>query len=309
MTEIPEEAVQKAARLLFDAEWREGDWYWEQYPEPNRWQMLAGQVVAAALPHLRVQETPPVVSAQAVSDVLREFANGEPVDDDGWVLFADELSDFHGALLAAGVFAPAPRPVVDRRELLKLLEREGVTTTRVMGELAYRQELADAILALLPTEEVAGGQEDPQRTDPAPTEDPEQAPRAGHRRVREPAQPADAEELAETRPTTGLTEEDTKALVETATRLGVELGKAEGRKQALEEAATALEAVESPKYAGDLSSGLGWMLISREMAIIAVQRLSAASGATSDGLTATDGYTDLPEGSRASSIRIPRGEG
>lgn len=55
---VSDEAVDKAARLLFDAEWREGDWYWEQYPEPNRWQMLARQILDASAPLLGTRPQP-----------------------------------------------------------------------------------------------------------------------------------------------------------------------------------------------------------------------------------------------------------
>lgn len=75
---------------------------------------------------------------------------------------ADERADAAG-MPAEGYYAAAkiarefavPQPV-DRRELLKLLESEGVTTAHVMdrGELAYRQELADKVLALLKGSEV-----------------------------------------------------------------------------------------------------------------------------------------------------------
>jgi hypothetical protein len=110
--EIPEEVVEIAAKAAWDAG-VSGEFPWATVePESQEaWRREARAAVAAALPHLRVQETPPAVSAKAVSDVLREFSNGEPVDGDGWVLFADNLDDFHGALVAAGVFA-APRPVL-----------------------------------------------------------------------------------------------------------------------------------------------------------------------------------------------------
>lgn len=50
---ITDEAEQKVARLLFDREWRDGDWRWEDYPQPNRWQLLARQVLETALPLLQ----------------------------------------------------------------------------------------------------------------------------------------------------------------------------------------------------------------------------------------------------------------
>lgn len=52
MIRITDEAEQTVARRLFDREWVPGDWQWEQFPQPNRWQLLARQVLEAALPHL-----------------------------------------------------------------------------------------------------------------------------------------------------------------------------------------------------------------------------------------------------------------
>lgn len=72
--------------------------------------------------------------------------------DDGIPVTIADLVERHNLALGAAAL-PHLQPQVDRRELLKLFEREGVTTTRVMGELAYRQELADHVLALLSTEE------------------------------------------------------------------------------------------------------------------------------------------------------------
>lgn len=144
---------------------------------------------AAALPHLRVQETRP---------------------PSGEICYNDGLDP-----------APAPRPVVDREALERALRDRMVRSNfndnlheplRTQTIDQWADVLAGAVLALLPTEEAASGQEHPQRTDSAATQDPEQAPRLGHGHVREPTRPADAEELAEAGPATGgLTEEDTKA--------------------------------------------------------------------------------------------------
>jgi len=49
---ITDEAEQKVAHQLFDREWVPGDWRWDEYPQPNRWQLLARQLLEAALPHL-----------------------------------------------------------------------------------------------------------------------------------------------------------------------------------------------------------------------------------------------------------------
>lgn len=276
MTEIPEEALTAAGQALadeaglgndcgFDAQWR---------------RRTARFALTAALPHLRVQETPSVdrqTLALLLEDTVGTLDKGEE-----WYI-ADRI--------LALCRIPAPRPFLDREALrgrvAMTLRGYGVGDDAPHPRYA-REAIADAVLALLPTEEVAGGEEDPQRTDPAPTEDPEQAPHAGHRRVREPAQPADAEELAETRPTTGLTEEDTKALVETATRLGVELGKAEGRKQAGEEIAQALE------------DNHGWPTPAQKEALTFAAKVARniaypTQEAPSEPLTDPTGHSDLPE--------------
>ena len=43
-----------------------------------------------------------IVSRERFAEVMREFGHHE--EGFGWVLFADNLDDFHAALLAAGVF-------------------------------------------------------------------------------------------------------------------------------------------------------------------------------------------------------------
>jgi len=73
--------------------------------------------------------------------VLREFSNGEPAaDDDGWVLFADDLSDFHGALVAAGVARPMPTQEQVRQHL---------TTYWAFATDAEADGFTDAVLALM----------------------------------------------------------------------------------------------------------------------------------------------------------------
>ena len=124
--EVPEEAVQKAARLLFDAEWREGDWYWEQYPEPNRWQLLARQVLeAAALPYLAPAGDGGLREALAelLTDIdgneyeHNEGCQGEPECPACWV---EDLR----ARLDAYPAAPAVPQPVDREDLTSLVADE-----------------------------------------------------------------------------------------------------------------------------------------------------------------------------------------
>jgi hypothetical protein len=49
---VTDEAVDALAHVLFDREWVPGDWRWEQYPEPNRWQEVARKGLEAAAPLL-----------------------------------------------------------------------------------------------------------------------------------------------------------------------------------------------------------------------------------------------------------------
>jgi DNA-binding XRE family transcriptional regulator len=73
----------------------------------ERREVTLTQIVSAAAAAIVAAEesAAPVANRKTVTDVLREFAQGEPDgENDGWVLFADNLDDFNGALLAAGVF-------------------------------------------------------------------------------------------------------------------------------------------------------------------------------------------------------------
>jgi hypothetical protein len=66
----------------------------------------------------------PVANRERVAEVLHGFSNGEPVDGDGWVLFADELEDFANALLAAGVFRDEATVKAELAELIAVRSQE-----------------------------------------------------------------------------------------------------------------------------------------------------------------------------------------
>lgn len=95
--------------------------------------------------------------------------------------------------------------------------------------------------------------------------------------------------------------EGTRALVATGFRLGFELGKAEGRKQAGEEIAQAIKAqVGDGEWAGDYY---------RKAAQIAREIASQPAGEAPGLRTASPERSGPPEDSQALSIHIPRGEG
>jgi len=205
--QIPEAAIKAAATALAEGGWSAS--LFEDY---------ARLAVTAALPHLRVQETPG--AKLAVIDALKR-ADGFRVGighavhgyDAGCPVCQGSPSGIAEVLSAAGILgSPAPRPVVDREAMRSRLW-DSLAGSGLRG--IFRDELAeaqaDAILSLLSTEEASGGEEDPQRTDPASTQDPEQTPHPSDGHVRQPTRSADAEELAQTSHVTrGLTEEDTK---------------------------------------------------------------------------------------------------
>jgi hypothetical protein len=102
-------------------------------------------------------------------------------------------------------------------------------------------------------------------------------------------------------------EAERKTEIATATKLGFELGKSEGRKQAGEEMAAAFEAFfPDPHEEGDECQDC---ILVHEFAKIARNLTSQPQEATSEPLTASTGHSDLPEDGRAGSIRIPGGEG
>jgi len=71
--------------------------------------------------------------------------NDDPEEVGRWLEIAAE----HNPAIAALRPHLASQPAVDRRELLKLLEDQGVISAKVQPALAYRQDLADAVLALI----------------------------------------------------------------------------------------------------------------------------------------------------------------
>lgn len=83
--------------------------------------------------------------------------------------------------------------------------------------------------------------------------------------------------------------------IATATKLGFELGKAEGRKQALEEAAAKLWAFSADPHDvhGEVADGAFAMA-----AGIVTGMLSQPQEATSEPLTASTGHSDLPEAAK-----------
>lgn len=114
---------------------------------------------AAALPHLRVQETPALElaeSARAIAARLR--IDLESVDrEDARIALGNSARDV--IRLAELIEAPHPRPVVDREALRDQISDRlrdfGVSHDALTPDLA-RREIADAALALLPTEEGEG---------------------------------------------------------------------------------------------------------------------------------------------------------
>ena len=112
----------------------------------------------------------------------------------------------------------------------------------------------------------------------------------------------------------------TRALAEVATALGMKLGKAEGRKQAGEEIAQALERCEDDMrraevgagISGNLSGAKTWFDLATgymRSAELARDIASQPQEATQEPPSAPEGYMDLPGAERPGRIRIPRGEG
>jgi hypothetical protein len=69
MTRITDEAVEAAAKAIFDDEWRPGDWTWDQYGSDSRYHYRARTALDAALPHL--EGATPAIDREALDDVLR----------------------------------------------------------------------------------------------------------------------------------------------------------------------------------------------------------------------------------------------
>jgi hypothetical protein len=114
----------------------------------------------AALPHLRVQETPePGDLHRALEKALDdELCTCEQCEDDGYNDGVRSVIKAVQAVLAEHP-TPAPRPVVDREALVKAIHDVAVATDLAKyfkhGDL---RRFADAILALLPTEEDTKGE-------------------------------------------------------------------------------------------------------------------------------------------------------
>lgn len=155
--EIPEEAVAAVAAVL-------NDWFDVPVSAPA----VSREALTAALPHLRVQETP---AADVSAKVIREHeprpfgcACGAQIGDDidrRWHLV-------NQAIRAAQAAAPAPRPVVDRealiRTFLETFEAGGLwdglepEAYKIRWRTKWATTFADRVLALLPTEEDTKGE-------------------------------------------------------------------------------------------------------------------------------------------------------
>lgn len=119
--------------------------------------------LAAALPHLRVQETPTILATGempgcALCDGLPGHMDCPTCRGTGRLLAPEPVAvtlTGHGAQFVTGTTftasaSPAPRPVVDRGALVKAF---GVV---YLENILFDHEietLADAVLSLLPTEE------------------------------------------------------------------------------------------------------------------------------------------------------------
>lgn len=190
MTEIPEEAVGRAAKAIdptaFDLSQPNHNGATRRYRRDRATDLARRALSAAALPHLRVQETPVLDLTEAevaglneqiadTSWVQGEDADLETADDverrDGWYRLAvnrgqgDEFIAMlaHERRLPASrderTAAPHPRPVVDREALADRLHRATCMTSpseHCTGPKEVDYVRADAVLALLPTEEGEG---------------------------------------------------------------------------------------------------------------------------------------------------------
>ena len=152
MTEIPEEAVAAAAREFYGAAYG-------SVGEAGNAALHEGarEALAAALPHLRVQETRPrPVTDEAVELALKGQQGFIDSYGTGYPKSAMKTALVAALPLLRG--APAPRPVVDREALARLI-RSGYNAMLCNGDIpgwTIQEEVskvADAILALLPTEE------------------------------------------------------------------------------------------------------------------------------------------------------------
>lgn len=259
MTEIPDDCSPEVWRLAEVLSNATRDLDYLQWETPHGMVPLA----AAALPHLRVQETP---REHAVCNACGW--DGHPGYDTCPSCGKDELNYFTPAS------APHPRPVVDREAVIQALAGE-VRGWPVDAGLPHHPDdarvvqtfarLADAVLALLPTEEGDGSTVCTCRTI-APS---------GWDTVQQVVDPRCPLHVGDA----------TKALVEVGTKLGYELG----RKEAGEEIADAIG-----MYCQEWSANT-WRSIA---AGIARELTSQPSGAVSTPLVAPTGHSDPSEDAR-----------
>lgn len=248
--------------------------------------MSTPEEAAAVLPHLRVQETPaPGELHKALEKALDdELCTCEQCED------GDKYNDGVRSVIKAvqAVLsahpAPTPRPVVDREALVtEVVAKFHVLHPRIpdldKGDChceLLAQLAADAVLALPPTEEGGGSAVCTCRTIAPSGWDTVQ-------QVVNPRCPLHAED-------------STKALVETGTKLGYELG----RKEAGEQIAAAIIARrDADDSTREFRSGLG------AGATIAANLFSQPNHAAPAGLTGAPASAGTPEDSRAGGIRIP----
>lgn len=169
MTESTPEATEAVARLLYA---RDGyaPWKTEDANVQEDYRIEAASLVAAALPHLRVQETRPDRLREKLAELHKPYVDEWDTErcDNCLVPWPCDTSE-----LLAAYPTPAARPVVDREALATLAadwrqsadEDERYLNTKVhasevhdvMASVRINREHADAILALLPTEEDTKG--------------------------------------------------------------------------------------------------------------------------------------------------------
>lgn len=156
--EIPEEALREGSEILLAD-------YASEYPADHlTWENFADQtqrVIAAALPHLRVQETPAGLREaleEALATVETGIARSTKPDREGF------LTTSRIRWMLANHPAPHPRPVVDREAINHALNLHWWDEDEhpcacgfdfiAVGQ-SFKMHLADIIAALLPTEEGA----------------------------------------------------------------------------------------------------------------------------------------------------------
>jgi hypothetical protein len=151
--EIPHETIELATIAWYEAtpgvSWADAGIY-------ERAAMLTRSklILEAALPHLRVQETPRK-AFDAGYNIVNQLADLWEVPVDVRQATNDRCWEFAAVLVASA--APHPRPVVDREALMVAMgQADGAHNTRSPEVRAYAYEtlygrFADAVLALVPT--------------------------------------------------------------------------------------------------------------------------------------------------------------